>query len=88
MIELFVRRHFDHQANAATVEEGQAGRDLKEETHPEPVAIERDGTIQILHRRGDLPDRRQLRHGSLYDTRVFIGLNEKITPGVVSCASS
>ena len=57
MIELLVRRHFDHEPNATAVEEGQAGRDLKEEPHPELVAIEGDRAIQVLDRGGDLSDR-------------------------------
>jgi rhamnosyltransferase subunit B len=92
MIELLVRRHFDHQADAATVEEGQARRDLKEETHPEPVTVERDGTLQILHGGGDLPNRIELRHvvhftlmrfiltpvGSAGDVHPFVGIGRAL----------
>jgi len=92
MIELLVRRHFDHEPNASAVEEGKAGRYLEEKVHPERVAIEGDGAVKILHGRGDLPDRVELRHvihftlmrfiltpvGSTGDVHPFIGIGRAL----------
>jgi hypothetical protein len=57
-----------HQAHTAAVEEGEAGKP-EQERKPQYVLVEGDGTIDVGHADGNLPDRLNLwalgRHGSL-----------------------
>ena len=92
VIEFFVRRHLDHQANSSTIEERETRRHLEEELHSELVPVESHGAIQIFHRRGNLTDRAELRHvvhftlmrfvmtpvGSSGDVHPFVGIGRAL----------
>lgn len=59
MIELRPVGHTQHQTDAATIEEGHAGRRLEQEFHSQHVAIESNRPIQVMHVHEDLPYLRQ-----------------------------
>ena len=92
VIELFVRRHFDHQSDPAAVEERQSWRHLEKEPHSQLVAVEGDSAFEILHGGGNLSDRTELRHvvhctrmrfvmtpvGSSGDVHPFVGIGRAL----------
>jgi len=92
VIEFLVRRNLNHEPSSATVEEGQTWWDLEKEAHSKLVAIKSDGAFEILHGRGNLPDRVELRHvihftlmrfiltpvGSAGDVHPFVGIGRAL----------
>src|SRR3981081_3291158 len=61
MIQIRPVRNAQHQTDAITVEEGHAGRRLKQKCHAEYLAIESDRAVEILYVDEDLTDARQTR---------------------------
>src|SRR5688572_33063030 len=63
MVEFGLFRHGEHEAHAATVEEGHLRRHCEEKAHAERVAVEGDRAAEVADGDGDLADAGELERG-------------------------
>src|SRR5439155_26420427 len=59
MVELRSLRHAHHDGRRAALEKRHLGRRLEEKRHPERVAVETDGAVEVAGADEDLADRRE-----------------------------